>query len=123
MRISDWSSDVCSSDLYDWGWVREPADIFRLPKKHAADLRKKDGYGDTSVDNLVRAIEQRRTIGFDRFFFSLGIRHVGQERARLVAMHYGTPAAWLKAMDAAQDPEGQARSEEGRGGEEVCRTG
>src|SRR3546814_13525544 len=108
MRISDWSSDVCSSDLYDWGWVREPADIFRLPKKHAADLRKKDGYGDTSVDNLVRAIEQRRTIGFDRFVFALRIRHVGQERERLVALPYVTPDDWAKARDAGTDREGGA---------------
>ncbi|MCW0232727.1 MAG: NAD-dependent DNA ligase LigA [Ferrovibrio sp.] len=94
--------------FYDWGWIREPSDIFRLPKKHAAELRKKEGYGDTSVDNLVRAIEQRRSIGFDRFIFALGIRHVGQERARLVAMHYETPDRWLAAMDEAKDRHGEA---------------
>ncbi len=94
--------------FYEWGWIREPADIFRLPQKHAAELRRKEGYGDTSVDNLVRAIEQRRTIGFDRFLFALGIRHVGQERARLVAMHYETPERWLAAMDEAKDRHGEA---------------
>lgn len=94
--------------FYEWGWIREPADIFRLPQKHAAELRKKEGYGDTSVDNLVRAIEQRRTIGFDRFIFALGIRHVGQERARLVAMHYETPERWLAAMDEAEARHGEA---------------
>lgn len=94
--------------FYEWGWIREPSDIFRLPKKHAAELRKKEGYGDTSVDNLVRAIEQRRSIGFDRFIFALGIRHVGQERARLVAMHYETPERWLAAMDEARDRHGEA---------------
>ncbi|WP_341912147.1 NAD-dependent DNA ligase LigA [Ferrovibrio terrae] len=94
--------------FYEWGWIREPADIFRLPQKHAAELRRKEGYGDTSVDNLVRAIEQRRTIGFDRFLFALGIRHVGQERARLVAMHYETPERWLEAMDAAAERHGEA---------------
>lgn len=94
--------------FYEWGWIREPADIFRLPKKHGNDLRRKEGYGDTSVDNLIRAIEQRRTIGFDRFIFALGIRHVGQERARLVAMHYETPERWLAAMDEARDRHGEA---------------
>ena len=94
--------------FYDWGWIKEPSDIFKLPKQHAAALRKKEGYGDTSVDNLVRAIEQRRTIGFDRFIFALGIRHVGQERARLVAMHYETPDRWLAAMDEAKDRHGEA---------------
>jgi len=94
--------------FYEWGWVKEPSDIFKLPKKHSADLRKKEGYGDTSVDNLIRSIEQRRTIGFDRFLFALGIRHVGQERARLVAMHYETPERWLAAMDEAKERHGEA---------------
>ncbi|WP_298726903.1 NAD-dependent DNA ligase LigA [uncultured Ferrovibrio sp.] len=93
--------------FYEWGWIREPADIFKLTK-HADSLRKKEGYGETSVNNLLRAIEQRRTIGFDRFIYALGIRHVGQERARLVAIHYETPERWLEAMDAAKEREGEA---------------
>jgi DNA ligase (NAD+) len=93
--------------FYEWEWVREPADIFKLGG-HADALIKKDGYGELSVANLLRAIEQRRSIGFDRFIFALGIRHVGQERARLVAMHYGEPRAWLAAMDAAKDMAGEA---------------
>ncbi|PJI40167.1 NAD-dependent DNA ligase LigA [Ferrovibrio sp.] len=94
--------------FYEWGWIKEPSDIFKLPKQHSADLRKKEGYGDTSVDNLIRSIDQRRTIGFDRFLFALGIRHVGQERARLVAMHYETPERWLAAIDEAEARHGEA---------------
>ncbi|MFC3677820.1 NAD-dependent DNA ligase LigA [Ferrovibrio xuzhouensis] len=93
--------------FYEFGWLKEPADIFRL-NKHVPDLLKKDGYGDTSVNNLMRAIEERRTIGFDRFIHALGIRHVGQERARLVALHYPDVRSWLDAMDAAKDREGEA---------------
>ena len=93
--------------LHEWGWVKEPADIFRLAR-HADELRRKDGYGDTSVNKLLAAIEQRRRIGFDRLVYALGIRHVGQERARLVALHYGDVHAWLAAMDAAKDREGEA---------------
>ncbi|MBP6818985.1 MAG: NAD-dependent DNA ligase LigA [Ferrovibrio sp.] len=93
--------------FYEWEWLREPADIFRLGA-HADVLMKKEGYGELSVGNLLRAIEQRKKIGFDRFIFALGIRHVGQERARLVAMHYETPARWLAAMDEAKDLSGEA---------------
>ncbi len=93
--------------FYDWGWLREPADIFRLGR-FADELMKKEGYGELSVANLLRAIEQRREIGFDRLIHALGIRHVGQERARLVAMHYSDPRAWLDAMDAAKDLSGEA---------------
>lgn len=93
--------------FFEWGWLKEPADIFRL-HHHAHDLQRKEGFGETSVAKLMAAIEQRRMIGFDRFLHALGIRHVGQERARLVAMHYGTPRAWLEAMDAAKEREGEA---------------
>ncbi len=93
--------------FYDWGWLREPADIFKLGR-FADELMKKEGYGELSVANLLRAIEQRREIGFDRLIHALGIRHVGQERARLVAMHYSDPRAWLDAMDAAKDLSGEA---------------
>ncbi len=93
--------------FYEWQWLREPADIFRLGA-HADVLMKKEGYGELSVGNLLRAIEQRKRIGFDRFIFALGIRHVGQERARLVAMHYETPARWLAAMDEARELHGEA---------------
>ncbi|WP_341704848.1 NAD-dependent DNA ligase LigA [Ferrovibrio sp.] len=93
--------------FYEWGWVKQPADIFRL-QDHAAELQKKDGFGETSVAKLMAAIGQRRTIGFDRFIHALGIRHVGQERARLVAMHYPDVRSWLDAMDAAKDRAGEA---------------
>jgi len=96
--------------FYEWGWLKEPADIFTL-QRHADVLMKKEGYGELSVGNLLRAIEQRRAIGFDRFIYALGIRHVGQERARLVAMHYGTPRAWLDAMDAAKEHESAPQNE------------
>jgi DNA ligase (NAD+) len=87
--------------------LKEPADIFRL-RKHEAALLKREGYGETSVAKLMAAIDERKTIGFDRFIHALGIRHVGQERARLVAMHYPDVRSWLDAMDAAKDREGEA---------------
>ena len=93
--------------FHDWGWVKEPADIFRLAR-YADALRNKEGYGDTSVGKLLAAIDRRRSISLDRFIFALGIRHVGQERARLVALHYSDVQAWLAAMDAAQGRTGDA---------------
>lgn len=96
--------------FHDWGWLNEPADIFHL-SRHADELRRKEGFGDVSVDKLLRAIDERRRIGFDRFLFGLGIRHVGQERARLIALHYGTPQHWLQRMAEAADPESEAWAE------------
>ncbi len=95
--------------FYDEGLVREPADIFRLARDESklAVLRARDGYGETSLKNLVAAIEARRTIALDRFIFALGVRHVGETTAVTLARGYGSAAAFLDAMDAL------ARGEEG----------
>ncbi|MCA3740016.1 NAD-dependent DNA ligase LigA [Phenylobacterium sp.] len=95
--------------FFDRGWVREPADIFRLARDAARldELRTLDGYGETSVANLVAGIEARRTIPLDRFIFGLGIRHIGETTAMVLARGYGSAEAFLAAMDrvAARDPD------------------
>ncbi|MFM8820812.1 MAG: NAD-dependent DNA ligase LigA, partial [Phenylobacterium sp.] len=95
--------------FFERGWVREPADIFRLARDAARldELRSTDGYGETSVANLVAGIEARRTIPLDRFIFGLGVRHIGETTAMVLARGYGSASAFLTAMDrvAARDPE------------------
>jgi DNA ligase (NAD+) len=76
--------------FFEKGWVKEPADIFTLEKKHRNDLLAEEGYGETSVRNLFNAIEQRREIPLDRFIFALGMRHVGETTARVLARGYGS---------------------------------
>ena len=78
------------------GWVSRPADIFRLAARRD-DMAGLDGYGDISINNLLAAIEARRSIGFERVIFALGIRQIGQATARLLALHYETPDALMAA--------------------------
>jgi DNA ligase (NAD+) len=87
--------------FFDEGLVTEPADIFRLARNEAAIglLREREGYGETSVRNLVAAIEKRRTIPLDRFIYGLGIRHIGETTAITLARGYGSAPAFLEAMD------------------------
>ena len=66
------------------------------------------GTKTVSTDNLLAAIENRRTIGLDRFVYALGIRQVGQATARLLAINYGTLEALRTAMAAAHDQESEA---------------
>jgi DNA ligase (NAD+) len=73
--------------FYRDGLIRHPSDIFRLRPDMLAG---REGYGPTSIANLMRAIEARRTIGLDRFIHALGIRHVGEINARLLARHFGS---------------------------------
>jgi DNA ligase (NAD+) len=73
--------------------IREPADIFTLGARNAQSLQKIEnfeGFGALSVQNLLNAIEARRTISLERFIFALGIRHVGEGTAKLLARAYET---------------------------------
>ena len=98
--------------FYERGWITEPADIFRLARDEPklSELREADGYGDLSVTNLVAGINARRTIALDRFIFGLGVRHIGETTATVMARGYGSVIAFLAAMDlvAARDPEAMA---------------
>ncbi|MDJ0610517.1 MAG: NAD-dependent DNA ligase LigA [Kiloniellales bacterium] len=89
------------------GLVATPADIFRLHEK-AADLAEREGWGEQSVQNLLRAVEARRTISLERFIYALGIRQVGQSTAKLLARNYGGVEAFRAAMTEAADPEAAA---------------
>ncbi len=89
--------------------IREPADIFTLQERDRANLNKlknREGWGEKSAENLFRAIEERRTISLERLIFALGIRHVGEAAAKLLARHYGSWRAFETAVTAAHAGEG-----------------
>lgn len=81
--------------FYDDGLIKTPADIFSLKTD---DLAGREGWGDKSADNLIAAIAERHVIPLDRFIYALGIRHIGQSTAKLLARHYGSFSAWREAM-------------------------
>jgi DNA ligase (NAD+) len=83
--------------------VHSPADIYRLHAK--ADLiRAREGWGETSIRNLLAAIEAKREPPLDRLIFALGIRHVGGVTARDLARRFATlPALRDAAVRAATE--------------------
>ena len=83
--------------FYEKEWVREPAEIFTLEKKHRKELLDEEGYGEVSVHNLFNAIDARREISLERFIYALGVRHVGETTAIALARGYGT---WQAFHDA-----------------------
>ncbi|WP_449257151.1 NAD-dependent DNA ligase LigA [Bosea sp. (in: a-proteobacteria)] len=94
--------------------VKEPADIFTLVRRDEANLRKlkdKEGFGAVSARKLFEAIEAARTPPLNRFLFGLGIRHIGETNARLLARNYGSFEALRQAVAAAVDPESPQRQE------------
>ena len=81
-----------------------PQDIFTLEARDSTaskKLKDREGWGASSVANLFAAINARRNIGLDRFIFALGIRHVGETTARVLARAYGTAELFKSQMIAA----------------------
>jgi DNA ligase (NAD+) len=72
------------------GWLHGPQDIFTLEARQAEiNLVEREGWGKASVTKLFAAINERRDITLDRFIYALGIRHVGETTARVLARAYG----------------------------------
>lgn len=94
--------------------IQQPADIFLLEKRNGSDfppLEKEEGWGEKSAGNLFAAIQKRRKIALERFIYALGIRHIGQISAKLLARIYGSLERWMQAMEEAQNPESEAYQE------------
>jgi DNA ligase (NAD+) len=98
--------------LFRDGWLREPADIFTLEARHGpgalSQLRNREGWGEKSAANLFAAIEARRVVPLDRLIFALGVRHVGETTARLLARSHRDWPTFAAAMEAAAPQAGEA---------------
>ena len=122
--------------LYEAGLVRQPADLFRLRfdslrsaiEKRREDLsaRRRLASGEPeparkgkakrdeevkAIRNLLAAAEARRSIPLNRFVYALGIPHIGDTNAKLLARHFGTIEALRDIARAAADKEGEAYAE------------
>ena len=110
--------------LFDDGLVRSPADIFTLhskldelkavlfKKREALAKQKEEQTGKkrkkslseaerqyNEADNLLAAIEARRSVPFSRFVFALGIRHVGEVTAKALSRHFSSISAFRRGVD------------------------
>jgi DNA ligase (NAD+) len=75
------------AQMIDAGLVRSAADIFRV---RASDLLVLDRMGNKLVDNLISGIDASRNVSLSRFIYALGIRHIGERAAEILANHFGT---------------------------------
>ena len=73
--------------------IRLPQDIFNLNYDRLQSL---DGWGKLSVANLKYSINLKKTISFERFIYSLGIRHIGLENAKLISKHLKSPSNFIR---------------------------
>ncbi len=82
--------------FFDLNLIKEPSDIFKLDYKKIKNL---EGWGDLSIENLKKAVSDSKKISLDRFIFSLGIRHIGQENAKILANFFTSIVEFSKLFD------------------------
>ncbi len=78
-------------------FVRTPVDIFSL---NYDKIEKMEGWGKLSIKNLKKAINDSKKIVLDRFIYSIGIRHIGQENAKILAGFFKTDKKFSELFDA-----------------------
>ena len=74
-------------NFWDLNLIRSPADIFKLNFDKIENL---DGWGKLSIQNLKNAINKSKNISLNRFVYSIGIRHIGQENAKILGAFFKT---------------------------------
>jgi DNA ligase (NAD+) len=80
--------------VVDQGWVKGYADVFRLKP---ANFEGMEGFGEKSISKLMSSIQAARQPELYRLIFGLGVRHVGETTAKLLANHYGELGPIVKA--------------------------
>ncbi len=82
--------------FWNLNFINEPADIFRLDYKKIQSL---EGWGDLSVNNLKKAIDKSKKISLEKFIYSIGIRHIGQENAKTIAAFFVSIKKFIKIFE------------------------
>ncbi|RLE13340.1 DNA ligase (NAD(+)) LigA [Candidatus Aerophobetes bacterium] len=82
--------------LVDKGFVKSISDLYRLKKE---DFLKMEGFAEKSAQNMMDALEKSKKTTLDRLLYALGIRHVGQHLAKVLAERYNDIESLSKASE------------------------
>ena len=82
--------------FWDLNFIKYPSDIYNL---NYDKIKILDGWGDLSVNNLKKAVDKSRDITLEKFVFSLGIRHIGQENAKIISSYFKSINTFFKLFD------------------------
>jgi len=83
-------------NFWNLNLIKFPYDIFNL---NYDKIEKLEGWGKLSMANLKFSIEEKKKISLERFIYSLGIRHIGQENAKLIARHLKSSLNFTKLSE------------------------
>ncbi len=73
--------------FWELNLIKLPQDIFKLDYDR---IEKLDGWGKLSAENLRYSVDEKKQISLERFIYSLGIRHIGLENAKLLSRYFGS---------------------------------
>ena len=80
--------------LYAKGWIRTLPDLYTLTREQLISL---DGWQEKSADNFLDSLEASKRVPFERVLYALGIRHIGEQTAKMLARHFGSIDALAEA--------------------------
>ena len=82
--------------FWDLNLIKDPSDIFNL---NFDKIKTLEGWGNLSIENLKKAILKSKNISLEKFIFSIGIRHIGQENAKVLAAFFISIKEFSKLFD------------------------
>ena len=85
----DGLGDKIIEDLFNFNYVKKIEDIYKL-QSYREELERLEGYGERSIDKLIKSIEKSKDSSLERLLFGLGIKHVGKKTAKILAKKYKT---------------------------------
>lgn len=84
----DGLSDATLEKFISMGFLKDLSDIFHL-NQHEEAIVEMDGFGQKSYDNLMKSIENARTVAMAKFIYSLGISGIGLANAKVIVSYFG----------------------------------
>lgn len=88
------AGEATIEQLYNKALVWNIADFYELTQEHLLTL---DGWKEKSAERFLSSLKDSKKVGFDRVLYALGIRYVGETKAKVVATHFGSIDAISKA--------------------------
>lgn len=85
-------------ELYNLGFVKNIADIYDI-NKYANELKKLEGYGEKSINNMIEAIEKSKEVSLEKVLFALGIKEVGAKTSKILAKRYRNIDSLMSASE------------------------
>jgi len=76
--------------------IKVPSDIFKLNYKAIKEL---EGWGELSCNNLIQSIEKSKKLSLAKFIYAIGIRHIGQENAKILASYFKSITKFKKLFN------------------------